>query len=71
MEQQGSGEQFFATKFIFKIHLAANDEERRGKKPRKNKEKIQFIYITLKSGKLTISRKVIDERQFSFFVSCT
>ena len=71
MEQQGSGEQFFATKFVFKIHLAANDEERRGKKPRKNKEKIQFIYITLKSGKLTISRKVIDERQFSFFVSCT
>ena len=71
MEQQGSGEQFFATKFIFKIHLAANDEERRGKKPRKNKEKIQFIYITLKSGKLTISRKVIDEGQFSFFVSCT
>ena len=71
MEQQGSGEQFFATKFVFKIHLAANDEERRGKKPRKNKEKIQFIYITLKSGKLTISRKVIDEGQFSFFVSCT
>ena len=71
MEQQGSNKQFFVTKFVFKIHLAANDEERRGKKPRKNKEKIQFIYLTLKLGKKTISRKVIDEGQFSFFVSCT
>ena len=54
MEQQGSNKQFFVTKFVFKIHLAANDEERRGKNPRKNKEKIQFIYLTLKSGKKTI-----------------
>ena len=40
--------------------------KKEGEKTRKNKE-----YLTLKSGKKKISRKVIDVGQFSFFVSCT
>ena len=41
-------------------------KKKEGKK-RKNKEKIHFIYLILKSGKKTVSRKVIDAGQFSFF----
>ena len=40
--------------------------KKKGEKIRKNKEEIQFIYLTLKSGKKTISRKVIERVSSAF-----
>ena len=45
-------------------------KKKEGKKE-KQKKKTFYIYLTLKSGKKTISHKAIDAGQFSFFVSCT
>ena len=50
-----------SSKFVFQLHLAANDEEKK-RKNRKNKEKKHFLYLTLKSGKKTR----IDAKQFRF-----
>ena len=40
---------FFITKFVLSIHLAANDEERRGKDPeRQRKNTIYISYLEIR-----------------------